>query len=118
MNEVLFVGERRSDTAKRMGVRWEDRALASKQLHDAFDAIGFDSLRARFINICTPGAAKVVYAHKGTIVGMGAVAQLWLAKRGIVHRPMIHPAARGKIRAKATYAAHVDSVLRPDKDVT
>ena len=37
--KVLFVVEKRSPSAIRMGVTWEDKRLASKQLFDAFEAI-------------------------------------------------------------------------------
>ena len=108
--EVLFIGERRSELAKKMGVRWEDRALASKQLHDALEAAGFKH-PALFVNIATPGAFTFIKNHTGPRVGMGRKVQLWLAKRGLVHIPLTHPAARGSIRRKENYAAHVRSTL-------
>lgn len=108
---VLFIGERRSELAKRRNVRWEDKALASKQLHDALKHNGFVG-QAKFINIVTPGARQIIESHTGPRIGMGRKVQDWLTKREISHIPMIHPAARGRIRLKENYAKHVGDTLK------
>ena len=39
-----------------------------------------------------------------------------LGRAGVAHRRLIHPAARGAIRARATYQAHVATVLGRRQD--
>lgn len=115
MTLVLFVGERKSPTARRRRWSWEDGRLAAKQLFDAFDAVGFDSRKAKFLNVKARGAKSVLEynTHFGCpIIGMGRVAQATLNRWGFGHIDMVHPAARGKIRAKKRYAAEVRRALR------
>lgn len=50
-------------------------------------------------------------AAGAVVVGMGRAAQGVLAQAGITHLRLIHPAARGAIRARGTYYAHVAAVL-------
>lgn len=114
--KVLFVGERRSETAKRRGWRWEDGHLAAKQLFDAFDAVGFDRTDASFCNFSDRGAKELILRHDscdGPIVAMGMKAWNKLAEwnlRGSFGY-LVHPAARGKVRSKAEYALKVREVL-------
>lgn len=110
--KVLFIGERRSARAKQMGVRWEDKALASRTLHDALATFAVP-IEPTFVNIATPGAFDTIRQWKGPRVGMGKIAQEWLSRRGLTHLALIHPAARGAIRGKAVYAAHLRQALRP-----
>lgn len=112
---VLFVGERRSATAKRMGVTWEDGRLAAKQLFDAFEDAGFPVHRAEFCNLFEDGGRIAVISALlcgKPIVAMGRKVHDELSKWGIMHYELVHPAARGKIRSKERYARHVQSVLR------
>lgn len=108
---ILFVGERRSERAKQLNVTWRDGALAGKQLFDALRKVGFEPTEAEYCNLFE-GKLKFVRRHRGPVVAMGKIVQERLRKEGIQFIPMIHPAARGKIRAKRRYAAHVGSVLR------
>lgn len=108
---VLFVGERRSPTAIRMGVTWMDGRLAAKQLFDALDAIKFPRECALFANAYEKRDWRTIVEHRGPIVAMGQKAQKKLLERGIEFTPMVHPAARGSIRLKANYAAHVREVI-------
>lgn len=116
--KILFVGERRSPTAKRMKVRWEDGRLAAKQLFDAFEACGFDREAAQFTNLFERGGAAAVEAHLGQggqIVAMGRQVQRelesWGWKPGLDFVPLVHPAARGAVRRKSAYAAAVKVAL-------
>jgi len=111
MNIILFVGEKRSKTAIRMNVRWENGRLAAKQLFDAFEMIGFRGPRI-FDNAFERGAITRIRNHKGPIVAMGAKASKRLTRAKIPHLKIIHPAARGKIRNKILYAEHVAAVLK------
>ena len=47
---MLFVGEERSELAKKMNVTWKDGRLAAKQLFDAFDYCGIDKNKQEFCN--------------------------------------------------------------------
>jgi hypothetical protein len=42
---------------------------------------------------------------------MGKPVQRAMTAAGIIHTPIIHPAARGKIHRKDRYAAHVKAAL-------
>jgi len=115
MSKILFVGERRSPTAKRMKVTWKDGRLAAKQLFDAFAAIDFNPDQAVFVNFFEPGGPTLIgtAAKLGVpIVAMGRKVQEALKSADIDYFAMVHPAARGKIRRKDLYTEHVRSVLQ------
>ena len=122
----VFVGERRSPRAMAIGATWEGGRLAAKTLHDALRACGLDPARQVYLNLfADPGEAdaarvirpdilaelRVIAALGAPIVGLGRLVQRALARAGIAHRPLTHPAARGSIRRRATYQAHVATVL-------
>ena len=113
LEHILFVGEQRSAKAIQMRVTWKDRRLASKQLHDAFDALNIDYSKFTFCNALEANATMISHAATNDIpiVGMGRIAQGVLGRMGVAHHPMTHPAARGSIRKKEAYAAHVRNVL-------
>ena len=117
VNKIIFVGEEPSKKAIEMGVTWEDGRLAAKQLFDAFERIGFDVQNAEFVNLFEQGAVRLDVLRKlkeitrTDIVGMGKKVQLELLKNKIKHWKLIHPAARGAIRKKETYTAHVYEVI-------
>lgn len=112
---MIFVGERRSPTARRKGWRWQDGRLAAKQLFDALRACGYDPARQEFVNAFEPGAVEKI--QRGLrdghtlVVGMGQLAQDWLTRSHIPHLSLVHPAARGAIRKKERYIEHVRLVL-------
>lgn len=114
----LFVGECPSETAKRRGWSWADGRLAAKQLFDALVAIGIEPKRQDFVNLFSGPACRVrgaalrkLRSTRRVVVALGSKVQSALRRKGIAFRPMIHPAARGKIRLKQRYADHVRSVL-------
>lgn len=111
----LFVGERRSDLAVKLGVTWEDGRLAAKQLFDALVANGLDPVKHRYANLFeSQGRLRVaIYAGKRswTLVGMGRKVQAELRRLALPHIELVHPASRGTIRKKANYAAHVKQQL-------
>lgn len=113
---VLFVGERRSQTAKRRDWRWEDGHLAAKQLFDACRTAGFDpSKQAKFVNVHDRGGKRTITNWDGSqpIIAMGKAAQAKLGEWGVTYWvPMVHPAARGAIRGKKEYAKEVRRALR------
>lgn len=108
---MLFVGEKRSEKAVKMGVRWEDGKLAAKQLFDALKANGIDPSTCKFINWFEKGTKNKIKSYDGVVFGMGRKVQEALAKSGVEHIPIVHPAARGKIRKKERYTEHIKEVL-------
>jgi len=108
---ILFVGEERSPTAVARGWTWESGRLAAKQLFDALAVCGVDPAGCRFTNWFERGGPTTVRRHRGPIVAMGQKVQKAMAAAGIEHIPIVHPAARGRIRAKDRYAAHIAEAL-------
>lgn len=108
MSKLLVVGHSRSQRAIQMGVRWEDEALAAIPLFAGLRAAGLDPLAdCRFVNWFERGGRAAVRRHKGHIAGLGKEVQEALAARRVAHVPLIHPAARGAIRLRERYIAHV-----------
>lgn len=118
----VFVGERRSSRAIALGVHWEDGRLAARTLHDALRALGLDPARQTYVNLFCETDPRAVdadilasihrYDRAGvTIVAMGRPVQAVLTRAGVAHLRLIHPAARGSIRARSAYQAHVAAVL-------
>lgn len=111
-SHVLFVGERRSQTAVARGWRWKDGHLAAKQLFDAFKEVQFEKHRAEFCNVFEDGKhgrghiIRAILSGK-PVIAMGKKVQAELSRWEIPFVPMVHPAARGKIRSKRRYAAEV-----------
>jgi len=108
--KYLFVGEKRSELAKKMKVTWTDGRLAAKQLFDAFVYCGIDPEKQEFCNWFEGGKTKV-RSYNGTIVAMGKKVSDALTKEKINHIYIVHPAARGKIRKKELYFQHVKQAL-------
>ena len=48
MTKILFVGEKRSALARKMGVTWEDGRLAAKHLFTAIDHANLDVTNCEF----------------------------------------------------------------------
>lgn len=111
--KYLFVGERRSDRAKEMGVRWSDGRLAAKQLFDALIKCGIDPKEHEFTNWFEGGKRKT-REWPYLIVAMGKKVQRALTNEGIIHTAIVHPAARGTIRKKDNYARHIQRKLQCD----
>ena len=123
----VFVGERRSSRARALGVRWEDGRLCARTLHAALRAAGLDPERQTYLNVFRddePGAIdpaavtrlRALLDAGAALVGMGRRVQVALRRAGLPHRPLVHPAARGAIRARAAYQAHVAAVLGHHRD--
>ncbi len=118
----VFVGEKRSDRAIEMGVRWADGRLAGRTLSEALEAAGIDVEAQRFVNLFRDGDGFHLSVHgvrfvrqlarKGwIIVGMGKRVQAALVRLKVEHRELTHPAARGRIRRRDRYHAHVAVTL-------
>jgi hypothetical protein len=118
----VFVGECPSKRACLLNITWESGGLAGKQLKDALTSIGFNYNEQIFLNLwrtssnvpVDPQAVQKLeqYYQEGyCIVGMGKRVQKELDKLGVQHLKLIHPAARGSIRQKACYTAHLKLIL-------
>jgi hypothetical protein len=117
MTRYLFVGERPSPTALRKGWSWQDGRLAAKQLFDALIACGINPhlqhygnwFEWDFLERCNK---RNQVDRLGLIaVALGRKVDEEMTAFSFPHLKLVHPAARGKIRKKATYAAHVKQVL-------
>lgn len=119
---LVFVGECRSITAQRKGWTWKDGRLAAKPLFEALEAMGVDPREQEYINLWTDsvppkiavtalGFIRARRASGRIIVALGKRASVELARRGVDHVALVHPAARGKIRKRERYHAHVKAKL-------
>lgn len=106
MNNFLFVGEERSQTAIDKGWTWKDRRLAAAHLSKATDALGLDWNRLKFKNVFEDDIQDIK-SFNGIVVAMGRKVEKELKKYGIKYVYIHHPAARGKIRIIKNYKAHV-----------
>jgi hypothetical protein len=124
MPKLLFIGECRSITAKRKNWTWKDGRLAAKPLFEALEAMGVDPRAHEYTNLWTDNAEPTIAHDKFkrlmlkresgfVLVALGQRVSFQLARRGIVHVALVHPAARGKIRKTSRYRAHVSEKLAP-----
>lgn len=93
-----------------MDVRWRDGALAAKPLFEALRECGIDPSACGFVNWFEGGKAAT-RRHTGTVIAMGGKVQRALDAEGIKYVPLVHPAARGRIRRTDLYRAHVATQL-------
>lgn len=117
----VFIGERPSRRAVAIGATWQNGKLAGATLRAALVAAGIDPAQQRYLNLwdtpdgrdCAPRLTEIqrLVAEGAQIVGMGQIVCRQLAREGIPHRALIHPAARGTIRRTGRYQAHVQQVL-------
>lgn len=125
-----FVGECRSITAIRNNWTWKDGRLAAKPLFEALNAMGIEiDNQVDFMNLWDDPplhkhkkkwvpeinesslAILVSLLEVRVIVALGARVSTELIKRGIEHVALVHPAARGRIRLRSRYIAHVKEKL-------
>jgi len=122
VRRFVFVGEKRSATAIARGWTWESGRLCADTLHRALAASGLEPRAQTYRNAYrdddgAPDDAQLAevaaLAAAGTpVVALGRRASRALADRGVPHRVLTHPAARGAIRKAERYRAHVAAVLR------
>jgi hypothetical protein len=124
---LVFVGERRSPRAIKLGVKWEDGRLSGKTLFDALRAAGIEPTAHLYLNLFREEPGRRIdraalrrvraLARQGLlVVGLGCKVQRALDHAGVAHRPLTHPAARGAVRRRAVYQAHVAAVLGAGTD--
>jgi hypothetical protein len=54
---------------------------------------------------------RTLALQSATVIALGRVVQRTLTRYAIPFVPLTHPAARGRIRTRAVYQAHVAEVL-------
>lgn len=107
IGKLLFVGERRSQRSLQLRVTWRSGKLAGKQLFDALSYMDIDPKYCEFKNIFGNSRWIKKNWQNYCVIGMGKIAQGKLDNMGIPYIPIVHPAARGKIRKKEKYIKHV-----------
>lgn len=127
--KFIFVGERPSRTAVRRGWTWEHGRLAAKTLHDALARIGINPMKQKYINLFGDDCEKDAESDETNerillirrlnrrgykVVGMGRRVCHKLREAGVAHLSMRHPAARGRLRRRELYTAHVRQSLAGD----
>ena len=123
---MIFVGERQSPKAARYGHTWQNGKAAAATLHRALLAAGVDPSSCEFLNLWSvpglkhpkrPPRREVLRdlrrAHRSgeKVVALGSIVAKELERLSIPHVPLRHPAARGKLRRRDLYEAHVREVL-------
>jgi len=120
MKKILFVGEKRSATARKMKVTWKDGNLAAKHLFVAIDHAGLDIKNCDFMNvfreilaedIVNKNAVAIIKNFDGIVVAMGRKVEKVLKNEGIKHEFVYHPATRGAVRKIDRYCEHFKNNL-------
>jgi len=118
--KLLFVGEKRSPMAIKMGVTWKDGRLAAKHLHSALNFCNIDISNCDFKNvyeeildenIVNKTAVEEIRVFNGIIVAMGRKVERVLKNESIEHEFIYHPATRGEVRNVEKYCNHVKENL-------
>lgn len=121
--QFTFIGECRSLTAIQKGWTWEDGRLAAAPLFEALRAMGVDPGDQSYFNLYLDPPAPRGTIDEWTlgmletligvriIVALGQRVSRELVRRGIEHIAIVHPAARGRIRKRPRYIAHVRKSL-------
>jgi hypothetical protein len=124
----VFVGERQSPLAARKGWQWADGRVCAGTLHRALEEAGVAPEEQRWLNLWSaPGlgtpqepaqtdAVKEAAREGLVVVALGRRVARTLQQAEVPHRVMIHPAARGAIRARERYHAHVREVITCEGD--
>jgi len=112
MYKILFIGEEPSKTARERGWKWGDEQLCSKTLLEALDSAKVPRNHCIFENlfqddVVRPEVLARLQKTRLPIVAMGKKVQRVLSNHKIKFVPLVHPAARGKIRKTALYQQHV-----------
>lgn len=124
----IFVGERPSPRAIKLGITWQSAGLSGRTLFEALLAAGIVPQEQYYLNLyqspfkdikldlldeqlCITRIRQLTQQKGLVVIGMGRIVQVRLEKYNIVHHKLIHPAARGAIRRKECYQAHVKENL-------
>ena len=110
--KLLFIGQERSQLAQDRGVYWEDEAQCANQLFRALRANGIDPNKDKNID---QKSLNKINKWEGEKIGMGNIVGRMLTHLKIDHTKIVHPSARGKIRAKELYIQHIRERLKKVK---
>lgn len=123
---MIFVGERQSPKAARYGHTWASGQASAATLRSALLAAGVDPSSCEFTNLWSvPGLRdpkrpprrdvlrRLRQASRAgeRVIALGALVARELSKHAIPHLPLRHPAARGRMRRRDLYEAHVREAL-------
>ena len=106
MKKYLFVGEERSETAKRMNVTWVSKRLCAGHLSKAVESLGIEWDECDFKNVFEDDI-RDIKSFKGIVIAMGRKVEKQLKKEQIPHEFIYHPATRGTVRIIENYKQHV-----------
>lgn len=106
MEKYLFVGEKRSELAKKMNVTWVDKRLAAAQLYRAVESIGINWNECAFKNVFEDDIQDIK-KFEGIVIAMGRKVERELKKNKINHEFIYHPATRGAVRNIQRYKEHI-----------
>jgi hypothetical protein len=113
--KILFVGEKRSPMARKMGVTWKDGRLSGKHLMSAIKHAKLDVANCDFKNvfreilaedIVNKTAVREIKRFSGVVVAMGRKVERVLINNDIEHSFIYHPATRGEVRNIDKYCNH------------
>lgn len=113
-----FIGEKRSEQAIKNNWHWEDNVSTAKFLLDCLKEVGITQKDIKFYNLWLDDGRLDSILLDGLcymsnnlpqciVVGMGNIVCNKLDEEEVKHIKIIHPAARGKIRKKENYIAHL-----------
>jgi hypothetical protein len=123
---MIFIGERQSPKAARYGHTWENGKAAAATLRSALLAAGIDPAAHTFVNLWrVPGlrdpkrapsrdvlrSLRRALRQGERLVAMGSLVARELERHRLPHTRLRHPAARGKLRRRDLYEAHVREAL-------
>jgi len=113
--KILFVGEKRSPKARKMGVTWKDGRLSGKHLLTAIERANLDIANCDFMNVyreildrdvVNKNALAIINNFDGVVVAMGRKVERVLKNASIEHEFIYHPATRGEVRNIDKYCEH------------
>jgi len=106
VKKYLFVGEKRSELAKKMNVTWVNKRLCAGHLSKAVENLGIDWNECAFLNVFEEDINDIK-SFKGIVIAMGRKVERELKKHQIKHEFIYHPATRGSVRNIERYKNHV-----------
>ena len=111
MKEYLFIGERRSEQAKRNNWSWQNGISTARFLFSTLREIGIEPDEQMFMNLWDDEGELQEIPTDRQIIAMGRIVQEKLSEMGIEHIGITHPAVRGAIRKRERYVDHLTEQL-------
>jgi hypothetical protein len=110
VKKYLFVGEKRSELAKKMNVTWVNKRLCAGHLSKAVENLGINWNECAFLNVFEEDINDIK-SFKGIVIAMGRKVERELKKHQIKHEFIYHPATRGSVRNIERYKNHVKECI-------